>query len=67
MLRYLLRLRKRKYPKIPAKPGTIIDLVDDEGALRARLVLEEIVSDYRQGTSARFVELSKYMEKTIAW
>jgi hypothetical protein len=43
-----------------AKPGATLDLTDDTGAPVAKVVLDQITSDYREGITVVFVDYFKY-------
>lgn len=51
------------HARLVAKPGATLDLVSGDGTAVAKVVLLDITHDYREGTSARFVDYFVYLER----
>lgn len=46
-----------------AKPGVTLDLTNGTGTVVAKVILDTITVDHREGTTVMFVDYIKYMER----
>lgn len=51
------------HARLIAKPHATLDLVDNEGRVVAKVLLQHITYDSREGTSVQFVDYVKYMQR----
>lgn len=51
------------HARLIAKPGATLDLVDEEGVIRAKVILINLTHDRLEGTSATFVDYFQYKRR----
>jgi hypothetical protein len=62
------RFWKRPEPTVPtharllARPGVTLHLVNEDGVVRAKVILSQITVDSERGTSVQFEDYRKYMQ-----
>ena len=52
------------HARLIAKPGvTTLDLVTEDGVVRAKVILYDITQDYREGTTVLFKDYAHFMKR----